>query len=112
MAYVRPGVSATKLIETSLHQDVLDDMYRNPETVEAVIIGSDGSVSVIIEGMREPAEIGKMSPEYKRCFGVSEILSWKVTGGFTLDNLTQVDINGDELTPRAYYGLNIQFKEP
>jgi hypothetical protein len=112
MAYVKPGVSATKLIETSYHQGILDDMFRQPEIVDAMIIEEDGSVSVYLEGETRPREIGRMTNEYKRCFGKSAILSWKVTGGALMNNLSRIDTNGVELTPKTFYGLNIQFKEP
>jgi len=102
---------ATKLIETSLHQGLLNEMFKNPDIVDAMLIDEAGYVKAIIDHVDGPKtfELGRIGREYERYFGTSKILSWKVTGGYPLNGNSQIDNNGVEFTPMAYHGLNIEF---
>lgn len=100
---------ATKLVETSLHQGLLNEMFEQPENVDALILDHNGYVKVIMRGSDKVVEVGRMNDNYKRYFGISRILSWRVTGGYAMNEQTQYDTNGAGLTPKAYHGLNIEF---
>lgn len=109
MARISEDTSATKLIETSFNQSVLDRMYHTPEIVDAMLIDEDGNVLVYLSDENEPRVVGRMMDIYSKHFGKTNVRSWKVTGGHPLDELQQVGTSGEVVTPKAFYGLNIHF---
>lgn len=110
MATLSKNEMATKLIGTSIHQGVLNDMAEDPLIVEAMLIKSNGEVSVFLGDRNGEVVIGRLSEQYRQHFASARILSWMVTGGREMDEYTRYVSDGSRLVPKERYGMNIKFR--